>query len=367
MSDLVNLIVDVHDARWSEEVDSSARRAIATLGLRLGPSDERTLAWIDAEFGGGWSREVFLGDAIVAFDDDEPVGFAAFDARTLSYAWLRGVARDPGVGLFGPVGVASAYRGGNLGKALVALAILALRSRGYSRALIAAASEGRLARYYERTIGARVIERFPRDQILGRKLRTVILASGNGSNAQAVIDAVAPGDLALDIVGIVANRADAYVLERARAASLPTNVLLWNRSDESRERYDDRLLDAVRSWEPELVLLLGWMYLLSPTFIAAFPRMLNIHPAFLPHDARKDTVTMPDGVVIPAFRGAHAVRDAQAASSPWIGASVHRVTAQTDRGDVLVRSPLRMSDHARLPLVEHEILLRAIRLFLFAS
>ena len=367
MNDLVNLIVDLHDARWSEEADSRARHAIATLGLRVGHFDERTLAWIDHEFGGGWSREVFLGDAIVAFHGDEPVGFAAFDVRSLTYAWLGGVAREPGVGLFGPVGIASAYRGGNLGNALIVLAILALRARGYSRALIAAASDGRLARYYERTVDARVIERFPRDHILGHKRRTVILASGNGSNAQAVIDAVATGDLALDIVGIGANRADAYVLERAKAASLPTNVLLWNRPDESRDSYDRRLLEAVRSWEPEMVLLLGWMHLLSPTFITAFPEMLNIHPAFLPHDATKDTVTMPDGVVIPAFRGAHAVRDAQAASSPWIGASVHRVTPQTDRGDVLVRYPLRMADSVRLHVVEHDILLRAIRLSLFAS
>ncbi|MHB8462247.1 MAG: GNAT family N-acetyltransferase [Vulcanimicrobiaceae bacterium] len=367
MSELVNLIVDLHDARWSEEADSQARHAIANLGLRIGTYDERTLAWIDAEFGGGWSREVFLGDAIVAFHGEEPVGFAAFDVRTLTYAWLHGVAREPGVGLFGPVGVASAYRGGNLGKALIALAILALRARGYSRALIAAVSDGSLARYYERTVGARVIERFSRDQILGRKRRAVILASGNGSNAQSVIDAVATGDLALNIVGIVANRTDAYVLERATAASLPTNVQLWNRTDESRDTYDSRLLETVQSLEPEIVLLLGWMHLLSPTFITAFPEVLNIHPAFLPHDATKDTVTMPDGVVIPAFRGAHAVRDAQAASSPWIGASVHRVTAETDRGDVLIRYPLRMADSVRLHVVEHNILLRAIRLSLFAS
>ena len=88
------------------------------------------------------------------------------------------------------------------------------------------------------------------------------------------------------------------------------------------------------------MLLLGWMHLLSESFVGAFPEMLNLHPAFLPLDPDRDDVAMPDGIRIPAFRGPRAVRDALAGSSPWVGATLHRVTGATDRGPVLARKPL---------------------------
>jgi phosphoribosylglycinamide formyltransferase 1 len=90
------------------------------------------------------------------------------------------------------------------------------------------------------------------------------------------------------------------------------------------------------------VLLLGWMHLLSGSFVRAFPQMLNLHPAFLPLEPERDDVVMPDGTKTAAFRGPHAVRDALAASSEWVGATLHRVTDATDRGPVLARKPLRV-------------------------
>ncbi len=89
------------------------------------------------------------------------------------------------------------------------------------------------------------------------------------------------------------------------------------------------------------------MHLLDAPSSRAFPQMLNLHPAFLPLDPRRDAVVMPDGKPIPAFRGPHAVRDALAASSPWVGATLHRVTTATDRGPVLARKPLRVEPERR--------------------
>jgi len=120
------------------------------------------------------------------------------------------------------------------------------------------------------------------------------------------------------------------------------------------------------------VLLLGWMHLLEPSFLDAFAQMLNVHPAFLPLEPARDSVGMPDGVTIRAFRGARAVRDALAANSPWVGASVHAVTADTDRGRVLARKPLRVIAGeeedallARLHPIEHQLVAIAIKRWLY--
>jgi phosphoribosylglycinamide formyltransferase-1 len=86
------------------------------------------------------------------------------------------------------------------------------------------------------------------------------------------------------------------------------------------------------------------MHLLPVSFVRAFPELMNLHPAFLPLDPRRDDVVMPDGTAIPAFRGPRAVRDALAGSSRWVGATLHRVTGETDRGPVMARKPLRVRD-----------------------
>src|ERR1700690_1326301 len=92
--------------------------------------------------------------------------------------------------------------------------------------------------------------------------------------------------------------------------------------------------------------MLGWMHLVPDAFLARFPETVNLHPAFLPFDPSRDEVVAPDGSVIPALRGAHALRDAVRGGVPWSGATVHRVTAETDRGTVLVRTPLLVGDAA---------------------
>jgi phosphoribosylglycinamide formyltransferase 1 len=305
-------------------------------------ADERMLAWIDETFGGSWSSEAFAGTNVVGRRNGAPVGFATFDAAGLTFAWLQGTARERGVGIFGPCGVGSSERNRGVGTILVRCALDALRRRGYARALIPAVGDEDLVRFYADAVGARVAERFERESLYRSQRRALILASGNGSNFQGVVEAVNAGVLPLDIVALFSNSAHAFALARARDAGVPSHLIAWNREEESREQYDARLLEAAKAEKPDLVLLLGWMHLLPDAFVRAFPEVLNLHPAFLPLDPSRDEVVMPDGTCIAAFRGPHAVRDALKASSPWVGATLHRVTAATDRGPVLVRKPLRV-------------------------
>ena len=374
---LVNLVVDL-DERYASDVAARERITRAGYGIVVNGTSDPVLAWIDEVFGGAWSSEVALAGCALATRDGAPAGFAAFDPNGLDYAWLRGMAREPDVGVFGPFGVASTLRGplagapqgDSLGSLLLHIALCHLRARGYRRGLIAATSD-RLIPYYQRHTGARVAERYDRRDFTPAPVRTVVLASGSGTNFQAVIDRVTDG-LPLDLVALVSNRSDAFAIERARRAGIPAIVLPWERNAQSRAEYDRALHEAVARCEPQLVLLLGWMHLLEPAFVEAFPEMLNVHPAFLPLDPARDSVGMPDGATIPAFRGARALRDALAANSQWVGATVHEVTAATDRGRVLARKPLRVMQGeeedavlARLHPIEHQLVAVAIRRWLF--
>ena len=315
-------------------------------GIEIGPpaaADDRTLAWIDEIFAGSWSYEAYAGLNLIARRGGEPVGFATIEPTGLKYAWLEGFAREPGVGIFGPLGVTPERRTRGLGTCLLRRALNALRERGYARALIAAVGDERLIRYFANAVGARIGERFKGAALYRPARRVLVMASGDGSNFQAVLDASRSGTLPIEVVALLSNNPRAYAIERARNAALSSiAVVTWNRNEETREAYDARLLEKVGSVQPDLVLLLGWMHLLSDSFVRAFPQMLNLHPAFLPLDPQRDDVVMPDGAQIPAYRGPHAVRDALAASSNWVGATLHWVTSATDRGPVLARRPLRV-------------------------
>jgi len=336
-------------------------------------ADEQTLAWIDETFGGTWSSEAYVGSSLIARRAGRPVGFATIDPKGLRFSWLEGIAREPGVGVFGPFGVAPEERNRGLGRALLGAALDALRGRGYARAIIPAVGDDRLERFYRESAGAKVAERYDRAALLRPGRRTLVMASGNGTNFQAVLDAAGSGALPLEIVALIGNNERARAIERARVAGVPSVVVLpWNRKQESRVDYDARLLRAATAEAPDLVLLLGWMHLLSDSFVRAFPEMLNLHPAFLPLDPDRDEVTMPDGTQIRAFRGPRAVGDALAASSQWVGATLHRVTAATDRGPVMARKPLSVAPGEseerlmqRLHAVEHELVIAGVRRWLY--
>lgn len=109
--------------------------------------------------------------------------------------------------------------------------------------------------------------------------RLVLMASGNGSNAQAVIDACAAGELAADVVAVVSDQPAAHVLHRAGTSGVDAIVAI-RQPGEDRRAYDARLADTVAALQPDQVVLLGWMRVLTSTFLDRFPgRVLNLHPA----------------------------------------------------------------------------------------
>jgi phosphoribosylglycinamide formyltransferase-1 len=176
-----------------------------------------------------------------------------------------------------------------------------------------------------------------------RSVAAAVFVSGSGTNLQGVIDAVRAGELPLDLRLVVANRKDAHALERARTAGIPSALALWRRSEQSRSSYARELARIVAQHGARLVLLLGWMHVLDADFLAAgFDGVLNLHPAYLPDDPADNDVALPDGSRSPAFRGAHALRDAIEAGASMTGATLIEITADVDRGPVLARRAMEL-------------------------
>jgi hypothetical protein len=262
-------------APLGERYGAAARAAALRAGERLGyrlvradAPDERLCAWVDWTFAPSWwSSEVRDGSAWYALAGDEIGGFAAFGARDRSWPWLRAYRDRAEAGLFGPYGVAEAHRKTGIGEVLLTLGLCGLAER-FAAALIPAVSGERLIATYEERAGARVVDAY--DYAL-RPARAVILASGNGTNAQAVIDDVRAGRNALELAAVVCNDAAAHVRERACAAGIPEEAVVWRRGEESRAAFDARVIAAVERYAPDVVLLLGWMHLLPAAFLARFP------------------------------------------------------------------------------------------------
>lgn len=199
-----------------------------------------------------------------------------------------------------------------------------------------------------------------------------ILASGSGSNAQALLDAARAGTIAAEVAVIVSDQPAAGVLQRAaRAGVAGVSLPLPNRRDAAaRAAYDRQLADVVSAFQPDLIVLAGWMLVLTPAFLDRFAgRIINVHPALLPDDGT-DVVLASCGEV-PALRGARAVRDALMLRRPVTGVTVHHVTAAVDAGPVILREevPILPDDdearlHARIKEVEHRLLPQAVAMLL---
>ena len=180
-----------------------------------------------------------------------------------------------------------------------------------------------------------------------------VLISGEGTNLQAMIDAVARGALRADIRVVISNRASAGGLERARRHGIPADIIS-HRSFASREDFDRALVAALQACEVELVACAGFMRLLSPVMVRAFPnRIMNIHPA-----------------LCPAFPGVDAQRQALAYGVRFSGCTVFFVTEGVDDGPVIVQAvvPVYPDDDearlsARIHAEEHRIYPAAIRLY----
>jgi phosphoribosylglycinamide formyltransferase 1 len=180
----------------------------------------------------------------------------------------------------------------------------------------------------------------------------VVLVSGQGSNLQALLEAAARPGSGMAVVLVASDRPGAYGLERARLAGVETAVVR-PADHPDRPAFDRALRDLVAAARPDAVCLAGFMRILGPDFVRAFPdRIVNTHPSLLP-----------------AFRGAHAVRDALAYGVKVSGCTVHLVDEQVDHGPVLFQAAVPVDDgddeerlHERIKREEHRLLPAAVRL-----
>ena len=163
-------------------------------------------------------------------------------------------------------------------------------------------------------------------------LRVAVLISGSGSNLQALIDAIDDQQLpGVEIVLVISNKADAYGLQRALKHKLPAAFIPWKQ----RAQAESRIAALLQLFEADLIVLAGWMRILSEDFIGLFPqRIINLHPALLPDDGGT-SYTTSDGTIIPALRGLHVVQQALDAGLKVTGSTVHYVISKVDAGPVL--------------------------------
>ncbi len=179
-----------------------------------------------------------------------------------------------------------------------------------------------------------------------------VLISGSGSNLQAIIDAITRQELTARIPVVISNRADAYGLTRAQHHGIPT-VIINHKEFSSREAFETALTQSLHAHQVELVVLAGFMRVLTPFFVRAFPqRIINIHPALLP-----------------AFPGTHAQRQALQHGVRIAGATVHFVDEEMDHGPIITQAavPVYPDDteetlSARILAQEHRLYPRAIQL-----
>lgn len=177
--------------------------------------------------------------------------------------------------------------------------------------------------------------------------KIVIMASGQGSLAQAIFDAVAVGEIDAKIVEVISDKPGAAVLDRAKDMEIPCFI---HPMQKDRLTWDAELIEHVDKLQPDLVVSAGFMRILSPFFVSRF-KMINTHPALLP-----------------AYPGAHAVRDAIAAGATVSGATVHWVDAGVDSGPVIAQAQVSVLPgddestlHERIKIVERGLIVATLK------
>lgn len=156
--------------------------------------------------------------------------------------------------------------------------------------------------------------------------RVVVLISGSGTNLQALIDAQEHDRLGGEVVAVISNQPDAMGLQRARDAGIDA-VALPHREYDSRDAFDGALIKVIERHEPDLVVLAGFMRILTPRFVQRFlGRLINIHPSLLP-----------------AYQGLHTHARALADGTPEHGCSVHFVTEELDGGPSIIQAMVKVS------------------------
>lgn len=185
------------------------------------------------------------------------------------------------------------------------------------------------------------------------RLKAAVLISGSGSNLNALIQAIAAGTLALDIVRVISNRADAGGLIYARNADIPVSVIPHAQYAD-RDGHDRAIAAVLDEDRPGLIILAGYMRILSAAFVRRFShRMINLHPSLLP-----------------LYKGLDTYNRAIAAGDQYTGASIHLVTADLDGGPVISQVQIRIEANddattlaARLGPLEHVLLVATVGLF----
>lgn len=186
-----------------------------------------------------------------------------------------------------------------------------------------------------------------------KKARLVVLISGSGSNLQSFIDACENGSLNAEIGAVISNKVGVKGLERAVQANIP-GIVIDHRAFDSREEFDENLADLIESFTPDLVVLAGFMRILTPDFVTRFlGKLINIHPSLLP-----------------AYPGLHTHQRAIDAGDKEAGATVHFVTPELDGGPSILqaRVPVEDGDSAdslagRVLGYEHQIYPQAAQWF----
>ena len=184
--------------------------------------------------------------------------------------------------------------------------------------------------------------------------KAVVLISGSGSNLQAFIDQIQSDNLALEIALVISNKSDAYGLERAHKANIPTKVI--NHKDyQSRLAFDQALMSAIDIIAPEIVILAGFMRILTPEFVTNYTnRLINIHPSLLPK-----------------YPGTNTHQRVLDANDQWHGASIHFVVPEVDAGPIILQGRLAVvsedtqsSLQQRIQRIEHQIYPLAVQWFI---
>lgn len=175
--------------------------------------------------------------------------------------------------------------------------------------------------------------------------RIVVLISGSGTNLQAIIDACKLDNYSGEVVAVISNKADAYGLTRAQQADIAT-CTLSHKAFATRESYDSALIEEINQFQPDLIVLAGFMRILTPEFVQTFQgRLINIHPSLLPK-----------------YQGLNTHQRAIDAGDTVHGVSVHFVTEELDGGPVILQAkvPIFPQDNAedlamRVHQQEHRI------------